>query len=122
MKKIVNSSIIVLLSGFIFIGPAQGATIKNGVNCSKPNATLKVGSKTYRCAVNPFVKPERRTWTLSTCLAMNRLWKESKQDLEDFKLILKSPDTQTQATLNELQETITSLESSMRNEACKRGA
>jgi len=117
-KSLVAASIGVLLATGLYATPANAATIKNGVNCSKVGATTKVGSKTYRCAKNPYVKPTRLTWTLSSCLKLYATWKDAKGWMDIAKLAGSEADS----AIVELQASITSLEDSMQNMACKRGA
>ena len=104
------------------MGPTEGASIKNGVNCSKANALIKVGKKSYRCAKNPYVKPERRTWTLTTCLTAYRLWQDAKSEYENWESLAKLAGAEGEKTLDDLQASIKSLEETMINQACKKGA
>ena len=118
---------IVLTSSFIMTNPmisvpASASVIKNGVVCSKANATVKVGVKTYRCAKNPFLTPSKRTWTLSGCLTAYELWKDSKQQYEDFKDIAKLAGAEGEKTMKELSDSISSLETTMKTQACKKGS
>ena len=124
MKKRTGLLISVMaVSAIGFFAPtSSAATIKNGVNCTKANATVKVGKKTYRCAKNPYVKPERRTWTLTTCLTAQRFLREAKSEYANWESLAKLAGPDGQKTLDDLQASITSLEDTMKNEACKQGA
>ena len=121
-KSLVAASIGVLLATGLNAIPANAATIKNGVNCSKAGATTKVGSKTYRCAKNPYVKPTRNTWTLRGCLTAYAMWKDAKEQYADWIDLAKLAGAEGQKTMDELQASITDLEATMKDVACKRGA
>jgi len=96
--------------------------ISNGVVCSKPGATTKVGAKFYRCSKNPYVKPTQNTWTLRGCLTAQALWKDAKEQYGDWVDLAKLAGAEGQKTIDELQASISSLEDTMKNVACKRGA
>ncbi len=121
-KSLIAVSLGALLSIGMYATPANAATIKNGVNCSKAGATTKVGTKTYRCAKNPYVKPTRTTWTLRGCLTAYAMWKDAKQQYEDWVDLAKLAGAEGDKTMQELQTSITELEDTMKNVACKRGA
>ena len=123
MKKTVMAIALgaVLATGLI-AAPANAATIKNGVACTKANATTKVGTKTYKCAKNPYVTPTKRTWTLTGCLTAYALWKDAKQQYDDFIDIAKIAGPDGQKTMDDLQKSIDSLEVTMKTQACKKGA
>ncbi len=121
-KSLVAASLGVLLATGLYATPAHAATIKNGVNCSKAGATTKVGSKTYRCAKNPYVKPTRNTWTLRGCLTAYAMWKDAKEQYADWIDLAKLAGAEGQKTMDELQASITDLEATMKDVACKRGA
>ncbi len=114
-------STVFILSG-LFVSPSNAAPVKNGVNCSKSGAVTKVGTKTYRCAKNPYVKPARLTWTLRGCLTAYAMWKDAKEQYEDWVDLAKLAGAEGQKTMDELQASITSLEETMKTVACKRGA
>ena len=121
-KSLVAASLGVLLATGLYATPANSVTIKNGVNCSKAGATTKVGSKTYRCAKNPYVKPTRTTWTLRGCLTAYAMWKDAKEQYADWIDLAKLAGAEGQKTMDELQASITDLEATMKDVACKRGA
>ena len=112
----------VLVFNFILVPSGNAVTIKNGVVCTKANATAKIGTKIYKCAKNPYVTPTKRTWTLSGCLTAYALWKDSKQQYEDFKDIAKLAGAEGEKTMKELLDSIASLETTMKTVACKKGA
>jgi len=116
------ASLIILLCGNFSVAPANSLTVKNGVNCSKKGANLKVGSKVYRCAKNPYVKPTRLTWTLTGCLTANALLKDARQQYSDWESLAKLAGPEGQKTLDDLQISISSLEKTMQEIVCKRGA
>jgi hypothetical protein len=111
-----------ILGASMMVVPSQAATVKNGVACSKANATTKVGSKVYRCGKNPYVKPTQLTWTLRGCFTANALLKDARSQYEDWKDLAKLAGADGEKTLMELQTSITELENTMKNEVCKRGA
>ena len=121
-KSLVAASLGVLLAAGMYATPGNAATIKNGVNCSKAGATTKVGTKTYRCAKNPYVKPTRTTWTLRGCLTAYAMWKDAKEQYADWIDLAKLAGAEGQKTMDELQASITDLEATMKDIACKRGA
>ena len=114
--------------GFVFFlvpsifQPANAAVVKNGVKCVKSGASIKSGSKIYRCGKNPYYKPTNLTWTLRGCFTANALLKEARQQYEDWKDIAKLAGADGEKTLIELETSITVLENTMKNEVCKRGA
>lgn len=126
MKNLFFKVTIVSFStlAFILVGSTGSFAIKiqNGVNCVKPNTTVKIGEKVYRCTKNPIVKPNRNTWTLATCITTHRLWRNSKQELADWQNILRNPDEKTNAALKDLEGLISELESTMKNDVCRKGA
>lgn len=121
-KSIATISLGVLLAAGFHALPASAASVKNGVNCAKAGASAKVGSKTYRCAKNPYVKPERNTWTLRGCLTAYAMWKDAKEQYADWVDLAKIAGPDGQKTMDELQASITDLEETMKDVACKRGA
>ena len=111
-----------ILGASMIVVPSQAATVKNGVACTKANATTKVGSKVYRCGKNPYVRPTALTWTLRGCFTANALLKDARSQYEDWKDLAKLAGPDGEKTLQELQTSITELENTMKNEVCKRGA
>jgi hypothetical protein len=121
-KTLIAVSLGALLAIGMYATPANAATIKNGVVCAKKGATAKVGTKTYRCANNPYVKPTQNTWTLRGCLTALAMWKDAKQQYEDWVDLAKLAGAEGEKTMQDLQTSITELEDTMKNVACKRGA
>ena len=107
--------------GSLISAPANAA-ISNGTACAKAGSSTKVGSKTYKCAKNPYVTPTKNTWTLSGCLTAYALWKDSKQQYADWQDLAKLAGPDGQKSLDDLQASITSLETTMRTQACKKGS
>jgi len=101
---------------------AYGSSIKNGVNCTKASATAKVGAKVYVCSKNPYVKSNRLTWVLSSCIKANSLLKQSREEYENWEWLVKLAGPDGEKTLADLKASITSLEDSMKTRACRRGA
>ena len=120
-KKVLSIISFAFLGGALLSTPSSAA-ISNGVSCPKANATAKVGSKVYKCAKNPYVKPTSRTWTLSGCLTAYSLWKDAKQQYEDFKDLAKIAGPDGEKTLADLGKSIADLETTMQTQACKKGA
>jgi hypothetical protein len=121
-RTFIAVSLGALLSIGMYATPANAATIKNGVVCAKKDANAKVGTKTYRCAKNPYVKPTQNTWTLRGCLTALAMWKDAKQQYEDWVDLAKLAGAEGEKTMQDLQTSITELEDTMKNVACKRGA
>lgn len=119
-KKFLTGVLATVLGASVFSAPTY-AVISNGSACTKANATTKVGTKTYKCAKNPFYKPTTRTWTLTGCLTAYTLWKDSKQQYEDWKDIAKLAGADGEKTLSDLQKSIVDLETTMKTQACKKG-
>jgi len=120
-RMILSVVLIVTCSLFAPTESAIGATIKNGVNCKMANAQVKVGKKVYRCAKNPYVKPQRRTWTLSTCLTAYQLWKDANDEYANWKDLAKLAGPEGEKMIDDLQMSIKSLEETMKTRACKAG-
>ena len=111
-----------ILGASMMVAPSQAVTIKNGVKCTKAGATTKVGAKVYRCGKNPYVKPASLTWTLRGCFTANALLKDARSQYEDWKDLAKLAGAEGEKTLQDLQTSITELETMMQNEVCKKGA
>ena len=124
MKSRLLSAKIVFVLGLTVASasPVIAVTVKNGVKCTKANATTKVGTKVYRCGKNPYFKPTSLTWTLRGCFTANTLLKDARQQYEDWKDLAKLAGAEGEKTMNDLQASITELENTMKNEVCKRGA
>lgn len=123
MKKIAIAVIsAALLTSGLTSTSASAATIKGGVACSKSGATAKVGTKAYKCAKNPYVTPTKLTWTLTGCLTAYALYKEAKQQYADWKDIAAIAGPDGQKTIDDLQKSITSLETMMKKQVCIKGA
>jgi hypothetical protein len=120
-RLLVIGAIAVLGASMVVVPVAQAATIKNGVNCTKANATTKVGSKVYRCGKNPLVKPTRLTWTLQGCFKATSLLKSSIEDLEMWKDELTKAGPSGEKPLADFQATIADLEKTQAD-FCRRGA
>jgi hypothetical protein len=121
-KFAIGTSVVILFTSGMMATQASAASIKNGVGCSKIGANAKVGSKLYRCAKNPYVKPTQNTWTLRGCLTALAMWNDAKEQYADWVDLAKLAGADGQKTIDELQASITSLEETMKNVACKRGA
>lgn len=119
--KVFSIGLIAILATALLGAPANAA-VSNGAKCTKAGAITKVGSKVYRCAKNPYFKPTIRTWTLKECLTAYGLWKSATRQYEDFKDLAKLAGAEGEASLLQLQKSITELEDTMKNEACVKGA
>jgi hypothetical protein len=100
---------------------AQAATVKNGVVCKKANLKKKVGSKNYVCGKNPYVTPTKLTWMLRECPETYDLYIESKDQYDIFKDILNAAGTEGKVEADKLLAGISSLETLMKNQVCKKG-
>ena len=79
-----------LLSTTSVMTAAEAAKIKNGVACKKDGQKTKTGKKNYVCGNNPYVKPTKLTWMLTSCPQANELYIEAKDQYGIFKDILSS--------------------------------
>ena len=123
LKKVLLLILVNFMFAMVFGSTqAQAASVKNGVTCAKVGATTKSGSKVYRCGKNPYVKPNKLTWTLRGCLTANALLKDARQQYEDWKDLAKLAGVEGEKTLSDLLTSITELENTMKNEVCKKGA
>ena len=125
-KHLIRLSSIILfafaMQFSLFTNQANSAAIKNGVSCTKFGQTIKVGTKSYKCAKNPYASPRRNTWTLRGCLTALSMWRDAKNQYEDFVDIAKLAGSDGEKTMQELQNSITELELTMQNSVCKKGA
>ena len=110
-----------LLSTTSVITSAEAATIKNGVSCKKSGLKAKAGAKRYVCGKNPYVKPTKLTWMLTSCPEAYDLYIEAKDQYGIFKDIL-SASPEGLAELANLQKSMDSLDTLMKTKVCKRGA
>jgi hypothetical protein len=109
-----------LLSTTSVITAAEAATIKNGVACKKDGQKTKTGKKNYVCGKNPYVTPTKLTWMLTSCPQAYDLYVEAKDQYDIFKDILSSsPEGLTE--IANLQKSMDSLNTLMKNNVCKRG-
>ncbi len=109
-----------LLSTTSVITAAEAATIKNGVACKKDGQKTKTGKKNYVCGNNPYVKPTKLTWMLTSCPQANELYIEAKDQYDIFKDIL-SASPEGIAELGNLQKSMDSLGALMKTQVCKKG-
>ena len=109
-----------LLSTTSIVTSVEAATIKNGVACKKSGQKAKSGKKNYVCGKNPYVTPTKLTWMLTSCPQAYDLYAEAKDQYGVFKDIL-STSPEGIAELGNLQKSMDSLDSLMKNEVCKRG-
>lgn len=117
---------VILLSvglSILFQNPTLASPkIANGVSCLKSGQVTKLGNKVYRCYKNPFVKSSRLTWTLRECVSANELLLSAKEQYESFKDLANLAGDEGKKAIAELETTIMNLESSMKNQLCRRGA
>ena len=109
-----------LLSTTSVITAAEAAKIKNGVACKKSGQKTKTGMKTYVCGKNPYVKPTKLTWMLTSCPQAYDLYVEAKDQYGIFKDIL-SASPEGIAELGNLQKSMDSLDTLMKTQVCKKG-
>ena len=109
-----------LLSTTSVMTAAEAAKIKNGVACKKSGQKTKTGKKNYVCGKNPYVKPTKLTWMLTSCPQANELYIEAKDQYGIFKDILSSsPEGLTE--IANLQKSMDSLDVLMKTQVCKKG-
>ena len=113
-------SLGLLLSTTSVITAAEAAAIKNGVACKKSGQKTKTGKKNYVCGKNPYVTPTKLTWMLTSCPQAYDLYIEAKDQYGIFKDIL-SASPEGIAELENLQKSMNSLDTLMKNQVCKRG-
>ena len=109
-----------LLSTTSVITAAEAAKIKNGVACKKSGQKTKTGNKNYVCGKNPYVKPTKLTWMLTSCPQAYDLYVEAKDQYGIFKDIL-SASPEGIAELENLQKSMDSLDTLMKTQVCKKG-
>jgi hypothetical protein len=109
-----------LLSTTSVMTAAEAAKIKNGVACKKDGQKTKTGKKKYVCGNNPYVKPTKLTWMLTSCPQANELYIEAKDQYDIFKDIL-SASPEGIAELGNLQKSMDSLGALMKTQVCKKG-
>jgi hypothetical protein len=109
-----------LLSTTSVMTAAEAAKIKNGVACKKDGQKTKTGKKNYVCGNNPYVKPTKLTWMLTSCPQANELYIEAKDQYDIFKDIL-SASPEGIAELGNLQKSMDSLGALMKTQVCKKG-
>ena len=116
-----------------FVTTSNAATVKNGVACKKAGLKTKAGSKKYVCAKNPYVKPTKLTWMLSTCKQAGSLLAQAREAEEmmlmqatifGYKTLTELGTAlggQEQKDIDDLIKTITDGEAAMKNTLCKKG-
>ena len=109
-----------LLSTTSVMTAAEAAKVKNGVACKKDGQKTKTGKKNYVCGNNPYVKPTKLTWMLTSCPQANELYIEAKDQYDIFKDIL-SASPEGIAELENLQKSMDSLDTLMKRQVCKKG-
>ena len=109
-----------LLSTTSVMTAAEAAKVKNGVACKKDGQKTKTGKKNYVCGNNPYVKPTKLTWMLTSCPQANELYIEGKDQYDIFKDIL-SASPEGIAELGNLQKSMDSLGALMKTQVCKKG-
>jgi hypothetical protein len=117
----VSITAITLVLSNSYVLTANAASIKNGVACKKSGQKTKVGSKNYVCGKNPYVTPTKLTWMLRECPQTYDLYMESKDQYGIFKDILNSSGAEGKVEADKLLAGISSLESLMKTQVCKRG-
>lgn len=124
-KKIITAAVtictVLFLSTHVVSTSAQTTKIKNGVACKKANLKIKVGGKNYICGNNPYYEPTKLTWMLRECPQTYDLYLEAKDQYEIFKGILNSAGQEGKVEADKLLAGISSLESLMTTQVCKRG-
>jgi hypothetical protein len=122
LRKIVIASTLGLFLATSVVTPASAATIKTGSSCTKIGATKKVGSKTYVCGKNPFVSPTKKTYVLKACLEGYDVYLQAKDGYDSYKDLAALLGPEGTAQLDELKKSMDSIYSTLKTQACKRGA
>lgn len=117
---VVATSLGLLITSSTFITTSNAATVKTGTTCKKAGLKTKVGSKNYVCGKNPYVTPTKLTWMLTGCPEAYDLYIEAKDQYDIFKDVLSS-SPEGAAELSNLQKSMNSLDTLMKNQVCKRG-
>lgn len=124
-----------ILAGMIFVIPlamphANGATIKNGVSCSKNGASAKITVKgvvqTYVCRVNPSIEGSTKlAWTLKSCITYWNTAQGSQKSINEQRALVENmsePDrTNYLAELDKSQTSLNKVISTIRANYCKNG-
>jgi len=137
LKKsvVVVSTILAVVMLGVIISPANSATIKNGVPCSKSGASTIVSvkgiKKTYLCTVNPAaaanpnIAKGGKTWTLKTCVSFYAAYKSNQQSIDDQRslvMVMNEPDKSTYTKeLDASQSSLTRVLSAIETNHCKMG-
>jgi hypothetical protein len=134
-KSIILVSTILALAMLGVISPANAATIKNGVACSKSGASTIVSvkgiKKTYLCTINPAaagnpnIAKGGKTWTLKTCVTFYAAYKSNQQSIDDQRslvMVMNEPDKSTYTKqLDASQSSLMTVLSAIENNHCKMG-
>jgi hypothetical protein len=122
-----------LLSTTSVMTAAEAAKVKNGVACKKSGQKTKTGKKNYVCGKNPYVKPTKLTWLLSTCKQAGSLLAQAREAEEmmlsqatifGYKSLTELGTAlggQEQKDIDDLIKTITDGEAAMKKTLCKKG-
>ena len=121
LKKVASSSILCVILAVLPNSYAQSATIKTGTACPKVGLIKKVGSKTYICGKNPFVKPTQNTYMLRACRTGYRAYLQAKDGYETYKDLAPLLGKEGAAQIEELKSSMDSIYGTLQNEACKKG-
>jgi hypothetical protein len=121
-KSFVALTTVVALFAAVSISAPANAAISGGASCPKAGSTTKVGTKSYQCAKNPYLKSTKISWTLKSCFTAYALWADAKQQYSDWKDIATLSGPEGVKTLADLQTSIDGLEQTMKTQVCKKGA
>ena len=113
---------VVALFACLGISAPANAAISGGASCLKPGSTTKVGTKSYQCAKNPYLKSTKASWTLKSCFTAYAMWADANQQYSDWKDIATASGPEGVKTLADLQTSIAGLEQTMKTQVCKKGA
>ena len=122
LRKIVIASTLGLFLATSVVSPASAATTKTGTACKKAGQTVKVGKKVYVCGKNPFVTPTKNTFMLKACYDGYDVYLQARDGYDSYKDLAPLIGAEGQAQLDELKKSMDSIYSTLKTNACKRGA
>ena len=122
LRKIVMASTLGLFLATSVVSPATAATIKTGSACSKEGSVKKVGKKTYVCGKNLFVSPTKNTFMLKACYDGIDVYAQAKDGYDSYKDLGPLIGAEGMAQIEELKKSMDSIYSTLKTQACKRGA
>ena len=134
-KSAITVAVALVLSSLSFAATAQAAPVKNGVACSKLNAsttvTVKGVKNTYLCRVNPAaadnpnIAKSGKTWTLKTCVTYYAQYQTAfdnlKAQLDMINLLSGQDKTDAMKGYNDGMASLVHTLAVIENNYCKTG-